>query len=289
MAITNFVPDIWSARILGNLNRFSVAAGVINRDYEGDIKAGGDSVKITSFVDPTIGTYTAHTDITIEDVDDATRSLLIDQQKYFAFEVDDVEKAQVVGGRSGGQSVLARQTDQGSYGLKNVFDQFVLALMGAGASAAAPDHQVAEATIATPSDAYVALVNWSVLLDNADVPEEDRFAVVTPAFHGLLLKDDRFVKAGDDPSAASRANGRVGEAAGLSIHKSNNLPAGPGAGAGTLQLIGSRIATTVADQIVSVEAFRLEKRFADGVKGLHVYGGKVTRPTALVAADVIVS
>lgn len=285
MAITNFVPDIWSARILTNLSRSSVAAGIVNRDYEGDIKKGGDSVKITSFVDPTIGSYTAHTDITIEDVDDATRSMLIDQQKYFAFEVDDVERAQAVNGGA----ALANQITRASYGLKNVFDAWALALMGAGASASAPDHQVAEATINTAAGAYDALVNWSVLLDEADVPEEDRFAVVTPAFHGLLLKDTRFVASGDDPAAASRANGRVGEAAGLQIHKSNNLPAGPGAGAGTLMIVGSKIATTVAEQIVSTEAFRLEKRFADGVKGLHVYGGKVTRPTGLVAADVIVA
>lgn len=285
MAVTNFVPDIWSAKILTNLSRSSVAAGIVNRDYEGDIKSGGDSVKITSFVDPTIGTYTAHTDITIEDVDDATRSLLIDQQKYFAFEVDDVEKAQAV---SGG-AVLSQQIQRASYGLKNTLDAYVLAQMGAGASASAPDHQVAEATISTAAAAYEAIVDWGVLLDNADIPEEDRWVVVTPAFHGKLLKDDRFVKAGDDLAAATRRNGRVGEAAGFDIYKSNNLPDGPGAGAGKLMIAGSRISTTLAEQIVSVEAFRMEKRFADGVKGLHVYGVKVTRPTALVAADVIVS
>jgi hypothetical protein len=285
MTVTNFVPDIWSARILTALSRTSVAGGCVNRDYEGDIKGGGDSVKITSFTDPTIGTYTAHTDITIEDIDDATRSLLIDQQKYFAFELDDLEKAQSVNGGA----VLAEATKRAAYGLKNTLDAFLFTTMAAGASASAPDHLVAEATISTASAAYEALVAWSVLLDNADVPEEDRFAVVTPAFHGLLLKDDRFVKAGDDLSAATRQNGRVGEAAGFSISKSNNLPAGPGAGAGTSMIAGYRGATTLAEQIVSVEAGRLEKRFADFVKGLHVYGAKVTRPTGLVVADVIVS
>ena len=35
-------------------------------------------------------------------------------------------------------------------------------------------------------------------------------------------------------------------------------------------------ATTYAEQIIKTEAYRLEKRFADGVKGLHVYGAKVT-------------
>jgi hypothetical protein len=285
MAVTNFVPDIWSARILDNLSRKAVAGGVVNRDYEGDIRRAGDSVKITNFVDPTIGTYTAHTDITIEDVDDATQSLLINQQKYFAFEVDDIEKAQSVDGGK----VLRTSIDRASYGLKNTLDSFVLTTMAAGASASAPDHQIAEATISTASGAYDAIVSWGVLLDSADVPEEDRFAVVTPAFYGLILKDTRFIAAGDAAGAAARANGRVGEAAGFSLYKSNNLPDGAGAGAGKAMIAGYRGATTLAEQIISVEAFRLEKRFADGVKGLHVFGAKVTRPTGLVVADVIVS
>jgi hypothetical protein len=285
MAVTNFVPDVWSGKILSNLSRFSVASAVVNRDYEGDVRGAGDSVKITSITDPTIGTYTAHNDITVEDIDDATRSLLIDQAKYFAFELDDVERAQAVNGGA----LLDEATRRASYGLANTFDSYVLATMANGASDAAPDHDIAEATISTAAGAYDALVDWGVLLDQADVPEQERFAVITPAFYGKLLKDSRFVADGSAAGAVARANGRVGEAAGFSIYKSNNLPAGPGAGAGIYQIAGSRIATTVAEQIVSVEAARMEKRFADMVKGLHVYGVKVTRPTGLVAADVIVS
>lgn len=285
MAVTNFVPTIWSARILAALSRASVANAITNRDYEGEIRRAGDTVKITNFVDPTIGTYTKHTDITIEDVDDATQSLLINQQKYFAFEVDDIEKAQAVNGGA----VLAVATQRAAYGLKNVYDQYVLTQMAAGASAASPDHQIAEATISTAAGAYDALVDWSVLLDQADIPEEDRFAVITPALYGKLLKDDRFVAAGDEAGAAVRRNGHVGEAAGFRIYKSNNLPDGAGAGAGKAMIAGVTTATTVAEQIVSVEAGRMEKRFADFVKGLHVYGTKVTRPTGLVVADVIVS
>ena len=285
MAVVNFVPDIWSARILTALSRNAVAGGIVNRDYEGDIRGGGDSVKITNFVDPTIGNYTKHTDITVEDIDDATQALLIDQQKYFAFELDDIERAQSVNGGA----VMAEATKRAAYGLKNTLDAFLFTTLAAGASASAPDHLIAEATINTAAGAYEALVNWGVLLDQADIPEEDRWAVITPAFHGLLLKDDRFVKAGDDTAAATRLNGRVGQAAGFEIHKSNNLPAGPGAGAGTSMMAGYRGACTLAEQIVSVEAARMEKRFADMVKGLHVYGAKVTRPTGLVVADVIVA
>lgn len=283
MAVTNFVPDIWSARILTNLSRSAVASAICNRDYEGDTTVG-DSVKITSIVDPTITAYTG-ADMTPEDIDDATRSLLLDQKQSFNFYLDDVEAAQSV---SGG-AVLREAIDRASYGLANVLDAYVLSQMGGGASASAPDHQVAEATISTASGAYDALVDWGVLLDTADIPDQDRFVVVTPAFYGKILKDDRFVGSGDAAGAATRANGMVGEAAGFAVYKSNNLPDGPGAGAGTLMIAGSRNATTLAEQVRKVEAYRVEKKFADGVKGLHVYGVKVTRPTGLVAADVIVS
>ena len=86
----------------------------------------------------------------------------------------------------------------------------------------------------------------------------------------------------------TRANGLVGEAAGLAIYRSNNLPTAASGTSSTNKglIVGSRIATTLADQVRKVEAYRVEKKFADGVKGLHVYGVKVTRPTGLVASDV---
>lgn len=285
MALSNFIPDLWAANLLVNLEKRSVATAICNRDYEGLIRGAGDSVKLTSLADPTIGSYTVHTDITIEDIDDATQSLLIDQAKYFAFELDDIERAQAVDGAG----ALAEQTRKAAYLLADTLDTAVLSAIGTGASAAAPDHQVAEATINTAAGAYDALVNWSVLLDGQNVPEFDRYAVVSPAFYGLILKDSRFVGSGDAVGASVRANGRVGQAAGFDLYKSNNLPAGPGAGAGTSMIAGYRGACTLAEQIVSVEAARMEKRFADMVKGLHVYGFKVTRPKALVSADVIVA
>lgn len=282
MAIINFIPEVWAAELLVALEKSLVyaAPGVVNRDYEGDISQFGDTVHITNLADPTIGTYTAHTDITVEDVDDGTDALLIDQSKYFAFEVDDIEARQA---RNGG-AVLTEQARKAAYLLRDVADQYVAAQMAAGVDAG---NLVAEATY-TSADAYDLLVDLAVILDEDNVPDEGRYAVVTPAFHGLLLKDDRFVAAGDPAGSATRANGMVGEAAGFSIRKSNNAPDGPGVGAGKLVFAGSPLATTYAEQIASVEAARMEKRFADMVKGLHLYGAKVVRPTALAAADVIV-
>ena len=279
MAVTNFIPAIWSARILTALSRTHVAGGITNRDYEGD--ATGNEVKITSIADPVIGTYTG-ADITTEDIDDATRSLLLDQKKYFSFFLDDVERAQSVNGGT----LMAEATARAAYGLANTMDTFLLSLMHAGATSLGN-----EQTVTTAAKVYEILVDMAVKLDDADVPAENRWAVVTPAFHGALLKDSRFVAAGDAAGAEARANGRVGEAAGLTIYKSNNLPASASGTSSTNKAIlaGSTYATTLAEQVRSVEAFRLEKKFADGIKGLHVYGAKVTRPTAIVTADVVLN
>jgi hypothetical protein len=285
MTVANFIPDLWASALLRNLNEATVAGSLCNRNYEGDVRRMGDSVKITGITQPTIGDYTSYSDITWEDIDDATQSLLIDQQKYFAFELDDVDRAQVV---SDG-NLMAEAMYEASFGLRDTFDEFLFTTMAAGASAAAPDHQIAEQTISTASDAYELMVSISVLLDEANVPTGGRWIAVTPAFHGLLLKDNRFVSSGDDRAAGVRYNGMVGSAAGLDIVKSNNLADGAGVGAGKAIVAGYRGATTVAEQITSVEAVRRENRFSDGVKGLHVYGAKVTRPTGLVVADVIVA
>lgn len=281
MAITNFVPDLWTAKILVALRKKAVAGSLVNRDYEGEIKRMGDSVKITSINDVTIGSYTAHNDITWEDIDDATRSLVIDQAKYFAFELDDIERAQAVNGGA----VMNQAIDNATYQLRDTADAFLLAAMNTATQGTANDlGTVAIHTIA--KNLYDSFVDLAVTLDVDNVPEEGRFAVVSPALHGRLLKLDEFVTPGDQAGPSARTNGYIGSVAGLDLYKSNNLPAVTDVAAtGGLAIAGHSMATTFAEQIVSVEGVRRENRFADGVKGLHVYGAKVTRPTALAVVE----
>ena len=197
MAITAFKPEVWSAELLVALEKSLVygAPGVVNRNYEGEISQYGDTVHIVNLADPTIGTYAAHTDITIEDVDDADSTLVIDQSPYFAFEVDDIERRQARG------DVLGEQARKAAYLLRDKADQHLAAKMAAGVDAG---NLIAEQTLSTAASAYELLVDLSVTLDEDNIPSENRFVVVTPKFHGLLLKDDRFVGAGDAMGASTR-------------------------------------------------------------------------------------
>jgi hypothetical protein len=49
------------------------------------------------------------------------------------------------------------------------------------------------------------------------------------------------------------------------------------------------MATTLAEQINKVEAYRPPDSFSDAIKGLHLYGALVVRPEALVVCDVDVT
>ena len=286
MAVTKFQPEVWSATLLSILEKSLVYAGApcVNRNYEGEIAQYGDTVHITSIADPTISTYTKDTDLTVQVLTDSEQLLVVDQAKAFAFEVDDIDMRQV---RNGG-ALMTEAAQRAAFGLRDVADQYVAGLMKAGVSVHIDGGTTAITVSTTATDAYdKVLVPLAVKLDEQNVPSEGRFVVVTPAFYGKLLLDGRFIKANESGSNALH-NGMVGEAAGFRIIKSNNVPAGTIASTKAI-IAGSSIATSYAEQISKVEAFRPEKRFADALKGLHLYGAKVVRPEALVSADVTVS
>lgn len=290
MSVRNFVPEIWSARLLVALRKALVYAGptVVNRDWEGDIANAGDTVRITSVSRPAIGTYVpGQTVITPEKLTTGQRTLVVDQAKYWAFDVDDVDA------RQARANLIPQAMSEAAYGLADVIDQYVASFYTAAQSA----NIVAPVTIDTssPADwrteaakAYdEILVPLKVKLDEANVPTTGRYVIVPPWLHGVLLRDDRFVKVGDAGTTEGLRNGQVGRAAGFDILLSNNVPV-PTAN-NHIVTAGTNAAITFAEQINKTEAYRPESSFSDAVKGLALYGAKVIRPEALAYATAVSS
>jgi hypothetical protein len=272
----DFIPTIWAARLLIALEKSLVygQTNVCNRDYEGEIRSGGSTVKIASIGEVTVDDYTKDTDIGDPQIlTDAEQSLLIDQAKYFNFYVDDVDRAQQ------NVNVLDAAMRRASWTLKDYADTFIAGIMDAAVPAGNKIGSTTTPKVPTKDDAYEYLVDLGVLLDESDVPVDGRFVVVPAWFHGLLLKDDRFVRSGTAAGDRRLRNGEVGEAAGFTILKSNNVP--NVSGAKYRILAGHAVATSYVDQVVDVQTYKPEKRFGDAVKGLHVYGAKVVRSNAL--------
>jgi N4-gp56 family major capsid protein len=284
MSILRFKPEIWSANLLVALRKQLVYGGptVVNHDYEGDIAEYGDTVRITSISRPTISTYTPNsTTITPEQIQDAQRTLTIDQSKYFAFSVDDVDARQARG------NVLPQAADEAAYGLADVIDQY-LASFYTGVTAA---NQVGSSGSAIGlvggSNRFFydeVLVALRTKLTKANVPTMGRYVIVDPDSYGSLLKDDRFVKVNESGTADALRNGLVGRAAGFDIYESNNTP-NP---TGTVRVVqaGTRSAISMAEQINKTEAYRPQSSFSDAIKGLALYGAKLLRPDNLAIAFV---
>jgi N4-gp56 family major capsid protein len=267
MAITQMLPQIWSARILAKLEKALIFAqpGVVNRDYEGDIRADGDRVHIHSFNDLTIGTYTKNsTTISYEQLTDTRVTLLIDQARYFSFKIDDVDAAQMR------PELIDAASDRAAYQLAEDADSYVASLYS-GASTSNPDNTI-ETSQFTATNVYQKLVDLSVLMDQVNLPSEGRFVVVPPWVKGLLLQNSTFVTA-SKPDAV--LNGEIGEITGLRILVSNNVKTTGTSPVVSHMLAGHPSALAYAEQIVNLEGLRLEGSFADAVRGLHLYGAKV--------------
>lgn len=283
MALDNFIPELWSAELLVNLKDALVygSEAIANRNYEGEVSRFGDTVRINSIGSVSVSNYTKNTDhVAPEQLSDSQMVLVIDQAKMFNFQIDDVDRAQQ------NPKLMSAAMREAAYALGATADTFVANLLNDNATSLGAD--VVANSSSTWDDLYPVFVDLSVKLDENNAPSVGRYAVVTPAILGVLRKDDRFVSFGTEANRATIAgdNRAVGTVAGFTIYVSNR---GPASGSSNPQIhAGHPMATTFADQIESLEAYRPELRFADAMKGLHVYGGKVIRPELVwkVGVDV---
>jgi hypothetical protein len=280
LSITKFRPEIWSAQLLVALRQNLVYSAFTNRDYEGEIAGYGDTVRITSVNRPTINQYVPNsTSITPEVPNDSQRTLVIDQADYFAFAVDDVDARQARG------NVIPQLMDEAAFAEANKIDQYLSSFYTSIQSA----NQLGAVSVAaaTPNQFYDnVLVPLKVKLDQANVPVQGRRVAISPAAHGLLLRDSRFVANAANNVSSALVTGSVGQAAGFDILLSNQTPT---TGSDSVVIAGNDRALTFASQISQVEAYRPQTSFSDAVKGLFLYGAKVIRPDSLASANVTIS
>ena len=258
MAISNFIPKVWSARLKENLYKALVFGALCNRNWEGDIAQWGDTVHINNLADVTVRAYTPNTDI--EDPDQLSGSdvtLTIDHGAYYNFYVNDVDAAQA---RADIMEAAMRNAAQK---LAEDAESYILSKIreGAGKKVSGP---VPEGGV------YELIVNIKTALDEKNVPRADRKLVVPAAIEAELLMDARFITGNGAVSDARLADGSVARAAGFDIYISNDLDN---------ELIAmTPDGVTFANQITKIEAYRREKGFDDGVKGLSLCGAKVVIP-----------
>jgi len=273
MPISSSIPTIISAAILKALQKRLVYARLFNTDYQGDVTPGA-TVKIISIGSTTIGTYTRDQDIDWQTLDETGQDLSIDQQKYYAVKIDDIDGVQAR------PDLLAAYANDAAYQMQDTIDTFLAGKLSGAADTITAD--LGDGT--TPLEINSGNVGSTLRLiarklDDAKVPRVGRVVVVPPWFVEDLVTANITESTNN---AQEIANGIVGRYAGFDVLMSDNVP--NTTGAKHKIVAGTPMAATWAVQISKSEQIRLQNTFADGVRGLAVYGAKVTRPGTLAVA-----
>lgn len=286
MSFNNFIPTIWSGNFISELQKSLVYGGptVVNRNWEGEIMDAGDRVKIQQMGPVSVSDYTKNsTTITFESLDDASIFLEIDQSKYFAFDIDDIDTAQAKG------NLMQLAMANAAYKMRDTVDQYIAGkyteagvTSGLGTTTT-PLTVTAKATSGSNIGIEDLLSQVSAKLSTANCPKDSRYAIMPPS---LIQKLSLKVSGNTGLIAQNQAftNGYVGSAFGFNIYESNNVP--NTSNAKYKCLFGHPMAITYAEQINKVEALRRESSFRDAVKGLMLYGAKVVYPNCLACATL---
>lgn len=248
MAVTNFIQQIWSKKIQDDLELKCKLVDNCLRDYEGDCQYA-QSVKILGVGEPTIGAYDGTKDITIEDMTDKGQILTIDQANYFAFYVDDVDKAQSVPG------LPERYQEKAVHGLAVARDTYVANLIAGAAN---------KTTVTMTEEGFKKGVDDAIVALRERNFDEEGVIEVTPAGYNLF-KNYLITLSTNNPEYIKK--GIVGVYDNFNVIMSNNLKT-PGC-------VRGKKAIAFAGQINKVEALRAEKRFKDIIRGLDTFGAKV--------------
>jgi len=286
-----FMPAIYSQKVLKYFRRSSVVEAITNTDYAGEIENFGDTVKIIKEPSITVSAYTRGSTVNAQDLTDTEITLVVDQGNYFAFKVDDIEE------RQSHLNWEALATSSGAYALKKQYDYNVLSNINSNASTDTTNLGAASSAIScNTGDECANLVSTAArLLDEADVPEDGRWCVAPPQFYEILRQADAKLMDASvtGESMSSLMNGAVTarKVHGFTLYQSNAIAVGstgsdstatfgPSSTSGeTNVLFGHMSAVATASHIAKTEVVRDPNSFADIVRGLHVFGRKVLRPS----------
>lgn len=292
----NFIPEIWSGKLIENFYDATVLAAIANTDYEGEIKNQGDTVNIRTIPNITIRDYVKGQSLVVENPDKPKLQLVIDKGEYFACVEDDIDRVQ------SDVKLMDMWSKDASEQMKIKIDQRVLtdilpdiASTNKGLTAGAVSGAFNLGTTGSPltvskdgsggtTSVTDLVVDMGTVLDEANCPEQNRFLIIPARMAGLIKKSELKDASLTGDSQSPLRNGRLGMIDRFTIYVSHNLKVTSSTKYSIIA--GTKMGFTFASQMTEMETIRSETTFGDIIRGLQVYGYKVVKPEALVESVV---
>jgi len=259
----------------------TVFAAISNTDYQGEITKYGDKVHIRVVPDITISTYVIGMGLNYERPTTSDVELDIDQGHYYAFAVNKVEEVQ------SDLAYVEKWTDDAGQQMAKTVDAAILAGIysdadsdNSGTTAGAESSSIDLGVTGTPeavdkTNILDYIVDWGTVLDEQNVPDTARWAVMPPIFCGMIKKSDlKDASLAGDGTSIMR-NGRIGAIDRFTLYRSNNVKKNGTTPEEWNIIFGHPSCVTFAAQIVEHETLKNQNDFGDLIRGLKVYGYKV--------------
>jgi len=310
-AVKKFVPEIWTGRLIANLQAKTIMPALCTREFEGDIKGAGDTVYVNG-----VGRVATHdylvnaTEIDYQNATDGKVGINVEKSKYWAFRVEDIEQTQSK------PAYVNEYTKEAAFALSKDVDRYIYQKMLATSVATVDDLGRKGGgdlgLMVGGASFYESMVDLSITMNDALAPDEGRFAVVPSFAEGFIRKDDRFIANGQDAGNSTKTGkGSIGSLAGIEIITmprgyfgaevgagdevalslaANRQAAAAFAQVGAMEAAGTapvddfrcvagvRGAMAYVEQLAKTEKLRLEGSFADAVRGLLLFGGGSIKP-----------
>ena len=295
----NFIPELWSDEVIGAYKSNLVVANLVTKlNHKGK---KGDTIHIPVPSRGSASAKAANTQVTLSAATNTVLDVSIDKHYEYSKLIEDIAEVQSLA------SMRKFYTDDAGYALSKQVDTHLMNLSESaqtgGAGGGTTDFSFGDAYIgsgisarwsgtneADLSDAGIRAFN--LLLDNADVPMDNRSLIIPPVCASDLLATPRFTEQQMIGSGDAIRTGKIGMIYGVGVYVSTNCPTckvggGTGDGGAGTERVGvlmHKDAWVLAEQVgVRSQTQYKQEYLGDLFTSDTIYGIRELRDDAVVA------
>ena len=268
----SFIPKLWSDEIIAEYEKSLVMKPLIKSLKM--VGKKGDTINIPMPVRGSANQKLTETQVTLVADTSGNKQIVVDQHWEYSRLIEDITSVQALA------SMRKFYTQDAGYALATKVDSDLVAT--AIASFSTKGHStdtglVVPAVAGSAGDFSDAAFRDAIqILDDADVPMDNRKLVVPPAARNHIMGIDRYVSS-DFVNGKGVVNGKIGELYGINVYVSTNLPDN-GEGEKPCLLFHTDALVIAEQMAVRTQTQYKQEYLADLMTADTLYGEDVYRP-----------
>ena len=268
----SFIPKLWSDEIIAEYEKSLVMKPLIKSMKM--VGKKGDTINIPMPVRGSANQKVQETQVTLVANASDNKQIVVDQHWEYSRLIEDITSVQALA------SMRKFYTQDAGYALATKVDSDLVATAIASFSTvghATDTGLIVPAVAGSAGDFSDAAFRDAIqILDDADVPMDNRKLVVPPAARNHIMGIDRYVSS-DFVNGKGVVNGKIGELYGINVYVSTNLPDN-GSGEKPCLLFHTDALVIAEQMAVRTQTQYKQEYLADLMTADTLYGEDVYRP-----------